>query len=294
MPGKNNEWMIIITLCVPVLIIAIDTTAMDLALHSIALDLGAGISKLQWVVNAYLLAFATPLLTIGAIADRIGRKRVLMTGLILFGISALVGALSASINMLIASRALLGFAGGMIFPSTLSILTASFHDTKERGQAIGIWAGVFALGAGIGPPAGGILLEYFGWNAIFYLNIPFVVVSLLGIHLFISESRGKSGARPDYPGIILSMSGMFAVVFGITTAGDHGWEAMATLMPIIIGVCLLGLFVWWQWRTDSPMLPLELFQNMSFTGASLPLALSLFALMSVFFIFSQYLQSVQG
>ena len=178
--GYSGPWIALAFLMLAVLILGIDDTVLNLVLPAISREFMASISELQWMINAYLLAFVALLLTMGALGDRFGRKRMFQIGLVLFGLASLAAAFSTSMTMLIACRALTGIAGAMVLPQTLSIIRASFTDPKSRGQAIGIWAGMFALGYGIGPVVGGILLEHFEWRSVFFLNIPVVIITLTG------------------------------------------------------------------------------------------------------------------
>ena len=281
-------------ICLAVLIIGIDDTVLNLVLPPISREFMASISELQWMINAYLLAFVALLLTMGALGDRFGRKRMFQIGLIAFGLAALAAALSTSMPMLIACRALMGIAGSMILPQTLSIIRATFTDPKARGQAIGIWAGVFMLGYGIGPVVGGILLEYFEWRSVFFLNIPVAIISLTGGYFFIQESRDRSAPRLDPIGVILSITGLFAFVYGIIKVGEVGWTDDSVIISLCIGVTILVIFALWERRSDHPMLPMRFFKNMSFTGANVAMTLVSFGALSLLFFLSQFFQSVQG
>lgn len=281
-------------LCLSLFIIAIDNMVLNLALPSISRGLGAGVRQLQWITDAYILVFASLLLTMGAMGDRYGRKRILQIGTFLFGIGSLAAALSTSSEMLITFRGLLGVGGAMIMPSTLSILTDTFRNPQERARVIGLWAATFSLGAAIGPIIGGFLLEYFNWSAVFYINLPVVSIALIGGYFFIQESKGEGAPKPDIPGVILSTSGLFTLVYGLIEAGERGWTDKAVFTCLGIAIVVLGIFVWWENRCVTPMLPMSFFRNMSFTGASLSMLLTAFALMGSMFFMSQYLQSVQG
>lgn len=290
----KNRWWALLFICTSLLVISLDNTILNVALPAISRQLGASASDLQWVVDAYVLVFAALLLTMGAIGDRFGRKRALQIGLVWFGIGSLWAALSTTTEMLIASRAFLGVGGATIMPATLSIVTATFRDPKERSQAIALWAAVFGLGVGVGPLVGGWLLERFDWNAVFYINLPVVVVALLGGYWFIHESRDEHAPRPDIPGVILSILGLFALVYGIIEAGMDGWTADHVLLAFGAAGVLLGLFALWESRAPNAMLPLSFFRNMSFTGANTALALVTFSLFGSMFFMSQFFQSVQG
>ncbi len=197
----RQRWIALGFLCFSLLVISLDTTAMNLALPSISRDLNSSASGLQWIVDAYILVFASLLLTMGSIGDRFGRKRILQVGLLGFGLFSLGGALSTSTGMLIGMRAAMGLAGAAMMPSTLSILTATFRNPKERPQAIALWAATFALGLGIGPLVGGWLIEHFDWSSVFYINIPIVAIGLIGGYFFVHDSRDEHAAEDRHPGI---------------------------------------------------------------------------------------------
>ena len=179
-------------------------------------------------------------------------------------------------------------------PSTLSIITDTFRDPRERAKAIAMWASVFALGAGVGPVIGGYLIQYFHWSWVFYINLPIVAIALIGGHLFIRESRGEGAPSPDLFGVILSIIGLFALVYGIIKAGEESWSNTTVIVSLVVAAVFLAVFAWWEKRCKTPMLPLGYFRNMSFSGANLAMVLVAFALMGSMFFMTQYLQSVQG
>ena len=290
----NRRWIALAFLACSLLIISLDTTVVNLALPSISKNLGSSASGLQWIVDAYTLVFASSLLTLGSIGDRIGRKVTLQIGLIAFALFSLGGALSNSTSMLIAMRGAMGLAGAALMPSTLSILTATFRDPKERAQAIAMWAAVFALGAGIGPLVGGWLLQRFQWEAVFYINLPVVAIALVGGYFFIHNSKDEHPRKVDLVGSLLSIVGLFALVYGIIEAGQSSWTAHKVLYSFGAAVVLLAAFAVSEWRSSEPMLPLRFFRNMSFTGANMALALISFAMFGIMFFMSQFLQTVQG
>jgi EmrB/QacA subfamily drug resistance transporter len=292
--GYSKRWIGLVFLGVALLIISIDNTVLNVALPSIANQLGATSSGLQWIVDAYTLVFAAILLTAGALGDRTGRKRALQVGQVIFGIGSLACALAASEGMLIGCRAFLGIGGAIIMPSTLSIITATFEDPKERAQAIAIWAGVFGLGSGIGPVVAGALLEHFSWSSVFYINLPVVVIGLAGVQFFVQESRDEKAPRPDFPGLAMSIIGLFALVYGIIQAGRGSWTDGDVLLSLGTAVVVLGLFVWWERHSPTAMMPMKLFKNMSFTGANIALTLVMFAMFGSLFFMGQFFQSVQA
>ncbi len=290
----RQRWLGMIFICTSLLIISLDNTVLNVALPAISRDLGATASELQWIVDAYILVFAALLLTTGSIGDRLGRKRALQVGVAWFGVFSLMAALSTSTEMLLAARALLGIGGALIMPATLSLISAMFRDPRERAQAIGIWAGVFGLGIGVGPLVGGWLIERYSWNAVFFVNLPVVVVALMGGRLFVPESKDASAPPPDIPGVIFSFGGLLALVYAIIEAGVSGWGASHVLAGFAVSAVLLVLFFWWENRTETPMLPVYLFRNMSFTGANVAMTLMMFGMFGALFFLSQYFQSVKG
>jgi EmrB/QacA subfamily drug resistance transporter len=293
LPGYATRWKGLIFIGISLIVISLDNTILNVAIPSISRDLGASASQLQWIIDAYVLVFAALLLTMGALSDRFGRKRVLQFGLIMFGIGSAAAGLSGSTNMLIASRAFLGIGGAVIMPATLSIISATF-PREERAQAIAIWAAVFGLGVGIGPVIGGLLLERFEWNAVFFVNLPVVALAVAGGAVYLAESKDESAPKTDIPGVILSITGLFALVYGIIEAGELGWTDSQVLTSFGIAAVLLTAFAIWEARNPDAMLPMHFFKNMSFTGANVAMVLVMFSLFGSIFFLSQYMQSVLG
>ena len=289
----RQRWIALVFMGISLLVISLDNTVLNLALPSIANELGSSASELQWIVDAYVLSIAGLLLTMGYIGDRLGRKPVLIAGLVIFALFSLGAALSNSTTMLIAMRALMGIGAAIIMPATLSILTATFRDPKERAQAIAMWAAVFALGMGIGPLIGGWLLDNFNWSSVFYINLPIAAIGIIGGYYFIENSRAETARGIDFLGAVLSIGGFFSLVYAIIQAGMDGWTATHVLIAFGIAAVLLGVFVIWELRAKNAMLPLHFFKNMSFTGANVALTLVSFGLFGAFFFLGQYLQSVQ-
>jgi len=292
--GYRQRWIALIFMGFSLLVISLDNTVLNLALPSISTDLGSSASQLQWIVDAYVLAIAGLLLTLGYLGDRLGRKPALMAGLVIFALFSLGAALSTSTGMLITMRALMGIGAATILPATLSILTATFREPKERAQAIALWAAVFSLGMGIGPLVGGWLLNNFHWSSVFYINIPIVAIGLIGGNIFIQNSKSEIPRKLDIPGAVLSIGGFFALVYAIIQAGMDGWTETHVLYAFIAAAVLLVSFIIWELKYKNAMLPLNFFKNMSFTGANIALTLVSFGLMGAFFFLGQFLQSVQG
>jgi EmrB/QacA subfamily drug resistance transporter len=292
-PGYERRWLGLVFIGISLIVISLDNTILNVAIPSISRTLGANASELQWIIDAYVLVFAALLLTMGGLGDRFGRKRALQVGLVLFGLGSLAAALSPSTGVLIAARAFLGIGGATIMPATLSIISATF-PSNERPRAIATWAAVFGLGVGIGPLIGGFLLQHFEWNSVFLVNLPVIVVALIGGAYTLGESRDEHAPKADFPGVILSILGLFALLYGIIEAGLLGWTNSTVLTAFAFAAVLLGAFAWWENRNPDAMLPMHFFRNMSFTGANLALAFVTFSLFGATFFMSQYLQTILG
>jgi EmrB/QacA subfamily drug resistance transporter len=296
--GHPRRWLILSVLVFSLLVVVLDNTVLNVALRTISqpkpVGLGASQSDLEWSINSYTLIFAGLLFTWGILADRLGRKRILMLGMALFGLTSLLCAYSATPGELIAARAAMGFAGAAIMPSTLAVI-ANVFPRHEQGKAIGVWAGSVGLAIAIGPVVGGALLDSFWWGSVFLINVPIVIIGLIAMTFIVPESRNPHPGRLDPAGVLLSMAGLVVFVYGVIHGGDTGsWGKPAVWGPLIIGVALLALFVVWERNTDHPALDVKLFANRPFSAAVISVALSFFALMGGLFFLSFYLQSVRG
>ncbi len=288
-----SKWSILAILSFALALISLDNTIVNVALPSLQEDLKASSTQLQWVVDAYSVLFAGTLLLAGGLGDRFGRRRILLIGLIIFGLGSLAAGASSSVDLLIASRAVMGIGGAFIMPSTLSILVQTFTAPAERAQAIGVWAAVAGVGVAIGPIVGGALLEHFSWHSVFLVNPPLVLV-VLGLTLaVVPESRDASKPKLDLAGAGLSSLGLIALVTFIVELPDSGINAV-TVAAGFIAVALLTLFVWWEKRAPRPLLPMELFAKRVFAVAVVLVGLVYFALMGALFFLPQFLQLVQG
>jgi len=290
----SQRWTALIFLCASLLVLSLNNNILNVALPSISNDLHATSSELQWLIDAYIIIFAALLLTMGSVGDRYGRKKALLAGLALFALGSLLAGITKSIFILILLRGFMGIAGAIIMPSTLSILSATFLDPKERSQAIAYWAATFGLGIGIGPVLGGWLLVHYSWSSIFIANIPVIALAILGCLLYVSDSRDELAPAADIPGVVLSIAGLVALLYGIIEAGVVGWENSEIYIALALAVVLLAAFGYWESRAKNAMLPLFLFKNRSFTGANIALTLDMFALFGCSFFLSQYFQTVLG
>lgn len=290
----RRRWATLVVLCISLAIIGLDTTVLNVALPTLQRSLDASASELQWIVDAYTVAFAGLLLLAGALGDKLGRKRALLAGLVIFGASSVWGALCSSPEQLIAARTVMGVGGALIMPSTLSILTNAFTDSSERKKAIGIWSGVSGIGIAVGPALGGWLLEHFDWPSVFYLNVPVAGLGLLLGLLIVPESRDAAAPRLDVLGGLLSVAGLTTLVWAIIEAPDRGWTDPVILGGFAVAAVVLAGFALWELRTPHPLLNVRFFSNRRFSIPSISITLVFFALFGSAFFLSIYLQAVQG
>jgi EmrB/QacA subfamily drug resistance transporter len=295
----RRRWLTLTVLCISLMVIGLDNTILNVALPTLAHTknaggLGASGSALQWIVDAYTLVFAGLLLTMGSLGDRFGRYKFLTFGLIVFGTGSVLSAFAPSAGILIGTRSLMGIGGACIMPGTLSILSNVFRASSERAVAIGIWAGVSALGVGIGPVAGGALLTHFWWGSVFLVNVPIVITALVLGFFFVPDSADKTTPRLDPVGAGLSIVSLGVLLWAIIEAPSHGWTSPEILPAFSVGAVLLTSFFTWELKSSSPMLDLHFFQNPRFSAASSAIMLVFLALYGTIFLLTQYLQSVLG
>jgi EmrB/QacA subfamily drug resistance transporter len=268
-------------------------SGLNVALPDLARDTGASQSELQWIVDAYTLVFAGLLLVGGAVGDRLGRREVLVAGLVIFGAAAGAALLVEDPATLVALRAVMGVGAALVMPTTLSIITTSFPE-GERARAVGVWVGIAGGGAVIGLLGSGLLLELFDWSSFFALNVGLAVLALAGTLAVIPSSRDPQPARLDAVGALLSLAGISAVVFGVIEGPERGWLDALVAGPLAGGVAALAAFVWWELRSPHPLLDPRLFGLRGFATGSLSLTVQFFAAFGFFFIVLQYLQFVAG
>lgn len=287
----DRRWKILVVLCMSLLIVIVGNTSLNVALPTLARELNASTSSLQWMVDSYSLVFAGLLFTAGTLGDRYGRKGALQFGLVLFLAGALVATFADSAGTVIGSRALMGVAAAFVMPSTLSILTNVF-PAHERPKAIAIWAGIAGGGSAIGPIASGWLLEHFFWGSVFLVNIPIIAVAVVAGALWVPKSKDPEDQPIDVPGALLSIVGLSALVYAIIEGPHHGWVSGESLAIFALAFGALALFVWREASTTHPMLDLNLFRDRRFSVASVGMALTFFAMFGTFFLIAQYFQLV--
>ena len=293
MVARNpRRWAILGVLCLSLLVVAIDNMVLTIAIPALIRDLGASASDIQWIIDSYILVFAGLLLTAGSLSDRYGRRRGLVFGLTLFGGASVLATLCQTPGQLIAVRGLMGVGAAFLMPGTLSILTTVFDD-DERKKALAIWISVLTLGALGGPTLGGLLLEHFWWGSVFLLNIPVAVLGIVAALAIIPESRGPA-RRSDPVGALLSTVGMASLVWGVISSAKDGWFTPQTIGGFVVAAVVLAAFGLWERRVAEPMLPISLFRDRNFAGASLSIVLLSLSAGGVLLALTQYLQFVLG
>lgn len=285
-------WLAIVAASLPMFMATLDNLVMTTALPVIRTDLHASVGQLSWFVNAYTLAFATFMLPAATLGDRLGRRRVMVGGIVLFTGASIAAALSTTSGALIAARAVEGLGAAAIMPLSLSLLAASVPE-RLRPAAIGIWGGVSGMGVALGPVIGGAVVQGISWQAIFWLNVPVAVVALPLLLVAVRESRG-AGGRLDPVGTLLLGGAVFAGVWGIVHGNDDGWTSYRVVLPLVAAALLVPAYVGWARRRADAVLPLRLFGSRGFRVANLVSLMFTFGMFGTVFLLSQYLQVVQG
>lgn len=291
--GHPRRWAGLAVLAASLLVVVMDMTILNVALPDLAADLQPGSVQLLWIVDVYPLVLAGLLVPVSALADRWGRRRMLLSGFTLFGVASMLVLLADSAGAVIAVRALLGLGGAMIMPSTLSLIRALFTDPRERATALGIWGAMAAVGGAVGPIVGGALLEAFSWHAAFLFNVPVMVVAIAAGLWLLPESRSARPGRIDAAGVTLAVTGMVALVFGVKDLGKHG-PTVVSIGALVIGALVLTTFVRRCLRQADPMLEVRLFEGRAFRAGVLTALTTSTAMAALLLLGAQWLQLVRG
>jgi EmrB/QacA subfamily drug resistance transporter len=291
---ENKKWWTLAAVSVGLFMIMLDNTVVNVALPSMQRSLHLSLADLEWVVAGYALTFAAFMLTGGKLADLLGRRLIFMVGLVVFTGASLACGLAPNGGFLIGARVVQGLGGALMNPATLSIIAATFAP-RERGRAIGIWAGVSAMALAIGPLVGGLLTEHINWNWIFFINVPIGIIGLITAPMLISESRDMSlHQTPDVPGLVTSALGLFSLTYALIEGNSHGWGSTRIIAALAIAAASLIAFVMLERRQRAPMLDLSLFKNRTFSGANTAMLFVGLAMFGTFLYLTLYMQNVAG
>jgi EmrB/QacA subfamily drug resistance transporter len=293
MATSKSRWYALAALALSTLAVGLDTTILSVALPTLSRDLHASTGDLQWFTNSYLLVLAAVLLPAGMLGDRLGRKKLLLGALFVFGAASAVCAWAGDSGQLIAARAVLGLGAAVIMPLSGAVLTVLFDD-RERPRALSIWVTASALGVPLGPLLGGWLLDNFWWGSVFLINVPLVAIALVAVTFWVPESHGDRTRRFDPLGVLLSAAGLVVLTYGIIEAGDRGWSDARSMITMIAGAVLLAGFVWWQRKARHPLVDLDLFRNRQFTGGAVLATVASFGMLGLLFALPQFFSAVGG
>jgi EmrB/QacA subfamily drug resistance transporter len=282
------------TMCFALFMVMLDTSVVNLALPTIQRKLGADMTALQWIVDAYILSLASLLLTGGTLGDMFGRRRAFIGGVALFTGGSLMCALAPSTGVLIGARAIQGVGAAVMLPSTLSIITNTFPDPRERARAIGTWAAISGLALSIGPLIGGTMVDNLGWQSIFWLNVPIGILAVLIAWRFVPESADRAGRGLDLAGQVFAVVGLAALTYAFIEANNYGWTSGRIVTCFIVAAVSLAAFIMVELRGRSPMLQLSFFRNTTFTGANVVGLIMSFAFMGILFFLGLFFQNVLG
>ncbi|NGN64500.1 MFS transporter [Streptomyces sp. A7024] len=288
-----KEWLGLAVLLLPTVLLFLTMTVLFLATPQIAADLRPSSGQLLWINDIYGFMMAGLLVAMGTLGDRIGRRRILLFGAAAFGAASAVAAFAPGVEALIVARAVMGIGAAAVMPSTLALISSMFHDAKQRGTAIGLWAASVSVGVAVGPLVGGLLLENFWWGAALLVGVPVMAVVLVAAPALVPEYRAPQAGRLDLPSVVLSLVTLLPIVYGIKDISAHGLAADG-ILAVVAGVLLSVVFVRRQLRLADPLLDMRLFGNPTFSGALGVFLLSAVALGGVYLLFTQYLQLVEG
>ncbi|MER5771777.1 MFS transporter [Streptomyces sp. NPDC001985] len=288
-----REWAGLCVLALPTLLLALDQSVLFLALPHLAESLNPTGTQTLWIMDIYGFMIAGFLVTMGTLGDRIGRRKLLMIGALVVGITSLMAAFSTSAEMLIVTRALLGIAAATLMPSTLALISNMFQDEHQRGRAIAVWASCFMGGTALGPVIGGVMLEYWWWGSVFLLGVPVMVILLVAAPFVLPEYRDPAGGRIDLVSVVLSLAAILPMIYGLKEVARSGWELVPAL-AIVVGLAVGALFVKRQGTLEHPLMDISLFKRGAFTASLLVLMFAMVTMGGSYLFISGYLQMVEG
>jgi len=291
-PERSRPWVLAATILGSSTAF-IDGSVVTVALPAMQADLAAPVSQAQWIVNAYMLLLGALILIGGASGDRFGRRRIFVIGVLVFTAASVACGFAPNASALIAARAVQGAGAALLVPTSLAIISAAFPE-KERGRAIGTWAGASALTTALGPVLGGWLTDAWSWRAIFFINVPVAALALAITLWHMPESRNHAAQKIDWLGAVLAVAGLACLTFGLTLASETDWADPRVIAALLAGAAVLAAFVWFEGRTRSPMMPLQVFRDADFSGANAITLLLYFALSGAMFFIPFNLIRVQG
>lgn len=292
--GRRHRLLILAVLCTSILIVSMDVTIINVALPALVADLRASITELQWTVDAYTVVLACFLMLAGATADRVGRRRVFRTGLVVFGIGSLLCSLAPTVGWLIGARVVQALGGAMLNPVAMSIITNVFADVRERARAIGVWGAMVGISLGLGPVLGGLLVDTVGWRAIFWVNIPVVLAAWVLTARLVPESRAARPRRADPVGQLLVVALLGSTVAAVIEGPRLGWSSAGVLGLATLAVVALAVLVVWERSHPEPLVELRFFRSAPFTSATVIAVCAFAAFGSLLFLSALYLQDVRG
>jgi EmrB/QacA subfamily drug resistance transporter len=294
MSADPNRWKALAIVCAAFFMTVLDVSIVNVALPSIGRSLHFSSDDLQWVITAYAITFGGFLLLGGRAADLLGRRRVFEVGVVIFTLASFFCGLAWSEGVLIASRAVQGFGAALITPAALSIITTMFEEGPERNKALGIWGALGGSGAAVGVLAGGVLTKYFGWEWIFFVNVPVGIASFLLALRYVRESRAERVSSPDWAGAVTVTAGLALLVYAVSKAPDHGWGSGWTLSRLVAAAILLGAFLLIEARAKDPLMPFAIFRVRTVAGANVAGLLLGAVIFANFFVLTLYVQGVLG
>lgn len=290
----ERRWWVLLVLSASVFMVVVDNLIINVALPTLQQELNASTTALQWIVDSYALVFAGLLLAGGGIGDRLGRKRCLQIGLVLFAAFSAAAAFAETSSQLIFWRGAMGVGSALVFPATLAIITNLFIDPIERAKAIGLWSAVSGMAVAFGPVAGGFLLEHFWWGSVFLINVPIVGVAIVAGHFLVPESRDTAHGSFDYIGMFLSVTAVGALVYTVIESPHWGWGSVASNAGFVVTSLLIAAFIKYEMSRQHPLLELQFFKNARFSAATGSIGIAFLSLFGFTFLVTQYFQFVRG